>query len=616
MGAYIYYALSKKSGAFIINKSIYIGETLLLGNIVLAGEFLLLSLAGLYNAACLWMVIPVNCLFLLNRRLRSQIREVVFSAPRLSIPKAIFCVLALLLIFRNLYFMFDVDSMSTYLFTQKLWLSSGSSLRGGPETDVRVFLPQFDNLPSSLGLALFPQETLFPQLINLFWRLVVILLAFGYSAFRFGGYAGLAAVMFIVFDSHFFYSGINRWVLITSALIALLFAAAYNFWEARIRDSGFRFLLGLIFSAQFIANKYQMAYFCFFIAAIAFLIQPSAGKRFSEIAKNRRWLFAFWAGVSIMLLWYFKNLLVTGIPTFPIFSGKMRIFGWTSEQGSTFVKLFGGITPGLFVKYMNYFFIWPGVTPAKYLILGISFLPLLFLFKVNAQNKEKTDFFELCYWLGLSVLAILGICLSSHQDPRYYRYPIAIFSFSAVLLLYYILRYLLRLRQNIFMWLIILFAAVPGYGIILHSGGNFSWPTINENLQVLFNKIHTDYAVKKHYPHIPLIINEIGKGRDKFMSAAWDMGTGVNFPAFLLPIRPQISPWLSTIIKWDSYADENAVENDLREAGIVWVMTLQEDKFTFLPVEEYARNAVKYERKPTKIFYDYNFPKELSEIRY
>ncbi len=616
LGSYIYNILSGKNSALVMNKGVYLGETLLLGSIVLSGELLLLSFVGLYNTFCLWFVVLLNYGFLLCRSLRRQIREVLFIPLHLDLPRAAFIALVGILAFRNSYFMFDVDSISTYLFTQKLWLASGSSLTGGAGTDVRVFLPQFDNLPSSLGLSVFPQETLFPQLINLFWRLVVLLLVFGYASWRFGSYGGLAAVMFVIFDSHFFYSGANSWVLINSALIALLFCSAYNFWEGRARDSGFRFLLGLVFSAQLMANKYQMAYFYFFITTVAFFIQPDTAKRFSGMVKDKKYFFAFLAAFFIMLLWFLKNFLVTGLPSFPLLAGKTGAFGWSSEQGNIFVELFGGISPALFIKYMNYFFIWPGVNPAKYIALGMSFLPLLFLLDFVRKNKAKNGFIELCYWMGLCVLAVMSICLASHQDPRYYRYPIAIFSFSAVFLVHYICASLLNIKRGILIWPFVLLMALPGYKIIFQGGGSFNRPTINENIEVLFNRIHTDYAIRKHYPQVPFIISTIEKEKDKFEKAAWDMGKGVNFPAFFLPIKPQVSLWLTTLIKWDSYADESLISADLEKSGIEWVGTTRDEKFVFLPADEYASIAAKYERRPKKIFYDYNFPQELSVIRY
>ena len=80
--------------------------------------------------------------------------------------------------------------------------------------------------------------------------------------------------------------------------------------------------------------------------------------------------------------------------------------------------------------------------------------------------------------------------------------------------------------------------------------------------------------------------------QEKVSSAAWDAGTGMNLPAFLLPVKPVISPWLSTIIKWDSYESEEPIVSDLRRHGIDWVMSLASDKVVFLSSGEYARTAV------------------------
>ena len=65
-----------------------------------------------------------------------------------------------------------------------------------------------------LGVALFGQETLFPQFVNLSWRLVLTLLVFGYVSYRFSRYHGLAAAMLVLFNDHMFFSGVRSFVII------------------------------------------------------------------------------------------------------------------------------------------------------------------------------------------------------------------------------------------------------------------------------------------------------------------------------------------------------------------------------------------------------------------
>lgn len=44
-------------------------------------------------------------------------------------------------------------------------------------------------------------------------------------------------------------------------------------------------------------------------------------------------------------------------------------------------------------------------------------------------------------------------------------------------------------------------------------------------------------------------------------------------------------------------------------------MRVKDDQLVFLPIEDYAQEAVQYERYPRKIFYNYGFPQELAEVK-
>ena len=287
-GVWIYRILDKDD-SFYMSKNLYLGEVLLLGSILVVGEFLILSLIGLYKHIYLFIAVSMNYLFLLNKNNRQKIFSLIKPGFSFNPAGFIFMALAITLIFRNLYFMVDVDSVSTYLFTQRLWLSAGTSVIGNSTNDIRIFVPHFDCVPYALGLSVFGRETLFPQLINLFWRLIVLLLVFGYTSYRLNKWCGLAACMLIIFDGHFFYSGANQWVLINGALIALLFSAAYNFWEAGLGKRGHHFLLGIIFLSQLPANKYQMIYVFIFMGVLAALCQRDLLSKIKSISLKKFW---------------------------------------------------------------------------------------------------------------------------------------------------------------------------------------------------------------------------------------------------------------------------------------------------------------------------------------
>jgi hypothetical protein len=314
-----------------------------------------------------------------------------------------------------------------------------------------------------------------------------------------------------------------------------------------------------------------------------------------------------------MSLWYLKNLIVTGDPVFPVFAGKLGVFNWTVEKEQAFGSVFGGLSFLKFFKYMNFFFIWPGINAAKYVIIIISFFPLLLAAAVIRSKVDRNSVLELCYWLGLSIITIMGICLTCHQDPRYFRYPIGILSFTAILSLYYIFTTCFKIRNELFSSGLILLLSLSGYSVIYR--GFLGSPTFKENINVLRNRIHTNYVIDKQYPQARKVLRSLSENKDKFDTVAYSFS--INAPFFLLPIKPTASFWLTSIIKWDSYESEILIVEDLKNFGIEWIINVNGDDLSFLPIEDYAREAVKYgqERYRTERIANYNLPRELSEIK-
>ncbi|MDD5156205.1 MAG: hypothetical protein PHF11_06985, partial [Candidatus Omnitrophica bacterium] len=421
LGIYALIAGNKKDH---INGSVLIGEIFLFGSIFIVGELLLLSFAGLFNGVFLWPAVCFNFLFLFSGRARRLFSGIKM---RFDLPILLFGLLLAVFIFRNIYFNVDIDSLFHYLTTQRNWLSSGTSFFGGPASNSLTFVPQFDILPSALGLSIFPQETLFPQLVNLFWRLICLVLVFGYTSYRFNGFYGLSAAALVALNDHFFFSGENRWVLINGAVIAFLFAAAYNFWEGR--HSAFRLMLAFIFIFQVIGNKLQAAYIFLFFIGIGLVVQQDLREKLKQIPSDKKWLLVSAVSIFFVSLWYIKNLIMTGNPVFPVLAGAFKTFGFTHEQGEAIQKWTSGVSPALLIKYMAYFFIWPGINAAKIVIITVCFLPLFLFFQ---KNKEQGRMEELYFWLCLSILAVAGTALACHWEPRYYRFPIGVMAFTAI----------------------------------------------------------------------------------------------------------------------------------------------------------------------------------------
>ncbi len=613
------YGLLNQSQNSYLNRSLYLAESFLLGSILLVGEMLLVSLLGFYKPVILWGLVILNYLFLLNYSIRTQVIQCLFKDSKWDLPKILFLGLLGYFIFRNYFFLITGDAHNIYLFAQKLWLTFGTSLLGDEGFNIGIFTPHFNAVPYALGISLFGQEVLFPQLIEISWRLVVLLLIFGYTSYRLGRYWGLVGVALVLFDEHFFYSGANICVIINGAVCAFLFASIYNFWESRANGSHFRFLLALIFLSQVMANKYQLFYVSVLFFLLGVFIQPRFPIQLKEIFLNKKYVFVLFMAAFFSSLWLIKNYIVTGCPTFPVFADRFRVFNWTPEMTDNFAKVFGGVEPAKFVKYLNYFYIWHGIIPAKILALTNIFLPFIMMLTVLRRRENVANILELCFWLFVSFLGIAGVCFVAYTDPRPYRYPIAIFSFSSVYAVYYVLKNLLGLSEK---WIVnkggILFVLIIlGMNLSFPKGLPCQRPTWKENWGVLVNKIHMQDIILQYYPKVRTALEGFNKNKVKAEQSAWDIGMGGRtvLSMFLLPVRPQLGLWTTTVVRWDSYEKEELIVKDVTDFGVQWVMNAEGETLQFLTPKDYAKEAVGYERYPKTKYYNYNFPQELSEIR-
>jgi len=593
---------------------LFLGEILLLGYILIAGELITFSLTKFYFGVNIWVVTVLNMLFLLRKQTRDLIGE-FFSRPiKWDPPLIVFLIFLAVLTFRNSFPLMDNDSHSTYMWMPKLWLMHHTSIFGDLTMDVRAFLPHMESVPYALGIVLFGQETLFEGFVNLSWRWIVLFLVFGYTSFRFNRYYALAASLLILLNDHFFYSGINYNVLLNAAVICFVFACAYNFWESREQNSPFRFMLAIIFLSQIIAAKFQMAIVIIFLFFLMVLMQKDLfGKCFS-IIKKKNWIIPVIIAIYFAVFWFLKNYLATGLATFPIFAGKFHVWGWTPEYSRVYNIVMGGISFSTFLKYMNYLFIWPGINAAKLVVMIISFTPIIFLIGGLRNSLKESPLTEFSFWFTVSLLVLMGITLGCHQDPRYYRYGIGVMSFTAVYGVWFIFYHCLKIRSDmIIAGLLILISLAPIKLITLHGTSSFH-PSIQENVDVFLNKLHTSDLMAKWYERNGWAIKGFNENPEKVKTAAWDVRDPVLTSAFVLPERPHVGLWFNALIRWESYEKEELIIKDLKDNGIEWIMSIKGEggALRFITIEDYAKEAVHFVRYRKRTYFDYGFPSELS----
>lgn len=604
------------AGRGVSNRAWYLGESLLLGGMVIVTQMLFLSLVGLYKAPFLWAAVICNlaCLFF-----PSGHRAWFLLKGRWPLNPAtlIFFLLVAIFMFRNCYFLVDVDSHSTYLYAQKLWLEHGSSVFSSRALDMKVFVPQFNAVPYALGLSIFPNETFFPQLVVAFWTVILLLLVYGYMSFRLGPVYGLSGAMLTLFNDHMYFSGANNCVIINSALIAFLFASAVNFWEARRAKEVSCMGLAFIFWTQILPNKYQVFYIFLFLGVFGCMIQTYPWRTVKESISRPRWITAILLSAAATGLWFIKNWLATGLATFPIFAGKLGVLGWTREMEHVFNRhLVGPLSFSMILKYFNYLCVWPGINADKILVIFITFSPFIIFWAMLRKHYDREVFLETCYWFILAMVYIISICLVSFVDPRPYRYGIALSAVAVLWGLYCVLKYGFKI-PNWGQKAIILLISVQGWGIMLQQGEVYGRPLIHDNWLVLTDRLHMAQMVQQYYPNNSIVSRELPSAADRFEDGAWDIGiAATNLSAFLLPTRPQVGLWYTTAVRWSSYSKPILIAHDLDELGIKWVMGVRNGHMFFEKSQEYGQRAALFNLHPSNLFYNYGFPSELSVVRY
>lgn len=617
-GVRIHLFISKGKSLFF-NRSTYIGESLLLGSSWIIGLMMILGFCHLYRPVPLWGVALSGYLFLLNRNMRETLTKILFAKMNIDLPLAILWAFLAFFIFRNCFYLLDVDSVMGYAFTHRFWLEAGTNLVGTDADYWPIFLPQYDSVPYALGIGLFGDGLLFGGLVSLYWRLIVVLLIFGYTSYRFSRWHGLAAVFLILLDDHMFYSGVNAWVIINSALVALGFAAAYNLWESRGRDGAFRLVLGIIFLSQMVANKYQSLWIVFFLLGMSALFQSNIAEKAKIILKERRYWLAVLLAVIFSSTWYVKNTIVTGTPIFFKFAGTVGGLGWTPEQEKVMLTILSGLSFSKAIKYLSFNFVWAGVYALKYLWMAICFLPILLIVVLRREKFNRDALLELFYWVGISILTVLGTSLTAHYEPRYYRFFIGIFVFAAIFSMNYILVHCFNLKNKWIIIGVIGLLSIAGYKVGFEQGGSFKRPTFEENWKVLTSRMSMDEVIDKYYPAVNPIRRVMEANPDKVSSLAYHIPEQhMQFPLIFLPIKPVVCTWRSSLVKWDSYISEELIVKDLKEHGVEWVLTERPapQDYAIQPAAEFAKTLIKVERYPKMGLYDYGFPREFIELKY
>ncbi len=618
-GVAIYTYIGVNRSAVAKNRAIYFSETIILGSAFIYGLFMLLSMVHLYTKEFLFVAVAVNYLLLLRQDIRRELNRFWIATLPSSITFYVFAVILFVFIFRNYYFQVNIDSHISYLAAQKLWLLNQTSILGSAVNDIRIFNPHFEDILAALGISFYPNELLYPQLINILFRVITILLVYGYTTYRLGSFYGLAASLFVMFNLHFYVSGANRWILMNGMLIALFFSAAYNFYESYRKADTHRFFLAIIFLMLFPCNKYQSLYILLLCLVMGLWIQPSLKKIFDELFVDRRKLVVLGSFFEIASLYFIKNWIATGWPFFPLFSSHLNIFNRDIQMEQVFNQVHRGVNWIQLLNYNGFLFLWHGMRPAWWIFISFFFLPIILLGILKNKNIPTEETKEFAFWLAMSFFGICGMCLASHQDPRQYVFVLGILSFSAVYVWHYILTHLFRLqnRLKIIAQLLILVYSAQGASILIPHKDTFDLPTFQDNIGVLTDKIHTADILARYFPYTNMI-NEAFRLHPEIMAKSaytYYIGT-TDYSLFLVPPRPIIGLFFTSLVKWKSYEKIEWIVEDLKKHDIQSVIDIRDNHMVMLSPEEFAQQEIKRNRFPPQTLQEYGFPPELKDTDY
>jgi hypothetical protein len=160
--------------------------------------------------------------------------------------------------------------------------------------------------------------------------------------------------------------------------------------------------------------------------------------------------------------------------------------------------------------------------------------------------------------------------------------------------------------------------ALQRWPVMIYQGGDFKMPFMQDNVAVLKNKLHMAQIMPYYYPGNYVVFREYGQHSNEVRVSAWDTEVGgvTKLSAFLLPVRPQVGLWYTTAVNWESYPYPQKIVEDLIKQRILYIMTVKDSHLNFEKITDYAVRASQFDRHPKETFYNYNFPPELSEVKY
>lgn len=488
--------------------------------------------------------------------------------------KGLLLLIAGFVFFWNLYPAFDVDSLSFYFYGIKQFLEQGGRVFS-LYADIRLSVPFGENYLFAPGFALWPGETVFPQIIHGLSKVMFVFGVYGAARMAGTGRFALIAAALVMSEEHLVASGANLYVRINMVLTASVFFAFFSlFFFSRTKRPEY-LALSLVAAFGALSCKYICAaYFLAVAAAAAALIVTDAEARNAGalLFKRNVFLLILLAAGGFSCITYVYNWIATGTPLFPAAVGPFDSKYYdpvAADLARDWLFHFGA---GDAVKYLSIFSVWPGILASKLLfplILAAGTVLMLF-----PKGDNRPAFCGLAF-AGMSAFLIMVVEVYMVFEMRYYRYGIGIYALAATFFLAYLFEkffeYVPALRR----------ITVPaGYAVILAVSlycAKYSFDVMGENRPsakevtgFLGGEITTGAVIERYY-------RKYHNAYQDFRKMAIDPAqlgfiVTLNWPHAFYPLKGANLAFVkSSGLPAASYYNEGLFAEELRKKGIKYV---------------------------------------------
>lgn len=568
-----------------------------LGYFLLEGLLGMLAAAGLFNRPAILATALAALAGSLVLSARSPVAlndfRTLLREERLSI--AGLAAVSAFVLFWNLYPPFDVDSFSSYFEEIRAMFEAGG-FAFDPRTDVRQNLPLGENLLYSIGWAIWPDSNLYSQLMHGLSKVFVLFAVYGGArALGLGGWSLIAPAL-VASEEHFVASGANLYVRINSQLVLAVFLMAFGLFQLlALRKASYAWLAG---AAAFVAMGCKY-YGVVFPPICLGLIMIAVFRRAVSLSGLTR---ANWLGLVLLALFggipYFRNLLLTGTPLFPIALGPFVPWGYDADARAIGHLWHYHLGLGAAFKSISAFMVWPGILSVKIL------LPLLVL--TGALHGLRAKMPSSLALRGLA-FAIATVFLVLYQqsfavyEMRYYRFALAVAAVASAALIGSVIDQLLGLAEDFARKPLRAFwqrlaCAVTIVAVMVYSarysfdvmGG--SRPSAKEIVSFVSGKVTERQILERYFTEPFALYAELkahGANTDELGYLV-----SMNWPTSLLPIKgTNIGLFQSGAVETAAFFDEGAFAYELLRLGLKRVF-IERDTIEGYPLGSKAVQSV------------------------